>query len=66
MNIILNGEPKTIESDLTVSKLLEQLGLEHGHVAVAINRQCILRNTFAHSNLSENDSVEILSPMAGG
>ena len=66
MQITINGEPRTIQEKSTISDLLVQLEYNSKHVAVALNKNCILKKNYQQTVLSANDDVEILAPMAGG
>lgn len=66
MRIRLNGEPREIESGLTVAQLLESLGFGTGPVAVAVNAEVVPRAEHAGRALRDDDEVEIIHAVAGG
>jgi len=66
MKIILNGEPCDIEPDLTVSQLLEQLGLAGKRLAVEIDREIVPRSRYAETPLGEGMRLEIVHAIGGG
>ena len=67
MNLQVNGQALEIrEEALTIAALLEQLGYSNRFVAVAVNSDCIPRQSFASHLLRAQDKIEILAPMAGG
>lgn len=66
MNIKVNDEPLELPNELSIEDLLTQLGYDQAFVAVALNRECVRRGTFASTAIQSGDEIEILSPMAGG
>lgn len=65
MVLIVNGE--RIETKATrVDALLAELDYEGTHLAVAVNYDVVPRARWADTALSDNDSVEILTPRQGG
>ena len=65
MVLIVNGERQEVEAP-NVADLLVALGYEGGFFAVAVNQEVVRRNAWAEAQLSEGDSVEILTPRQGG
>lgn len=66
MAIIINGEPKTIETPINITDLLEILNISVKLVAVAINGEIIPKTFFGTKLVLENDKVEIVNPVGGG
>jgi sulfur carrier protein len=66
MNLVLNGENRSLPGVRTVSELLEGLRLAINQVLVERNGQVVKREQFATTNLSENDRIEIVRVVAGG
>ncbi|PWT83194.1 MAG: thiamine biosynthesis protein ThiS [Acidobacteria bacterium] len=66
MNLVLNGEKRTVPGIHTVSELLEQLSLAMGQVLVERNGQVVQRTQFSTTDLSEGDQIEIVRVVAGG
>ena len=66
MAIIINGEPKTIETPINITDLLEILNISVKLVAVAINGEIIPKTFFSTKLVLENDKVEIVNPVGGG
>jgi thiamine biosynthesis protein ThiS len=66
MTIVLNGSNKQVDSNISVSQLLESLGLSEKRLAVEINQQIIPRSEFSSHNLEEKDNVEIVQAIGGG
>lgn len=66
MDIILNGEPKTLPSQCTAQQLVEILGMIEGRIAVEINQEIVPRSTFGSHVLQSGDRVEIVHAVGGG
>ena len=50
----------------TVAELLEGLDLGGKRVAVAVNRDVVIRSRYAEHRLAEGDRIEILEAVGGG
>lgn len=67
MNLTVNGEVKTIESDpLTLPDLLQLLAMDAVPVVVEHNREPLLPAEHAHTVLRNGDQIEIVRVVAGG
>lgn len=69
MPLVLNGKPHPLTAATTLEALLVQLGYEPKSVAVAVDGAFLPRSQYATFQLSadsENQALEILSPMQGG
>jgi len=66
ITIVLNGSEKQVENNISVSQLLEELGLSEKRLAVEINQQIIPRSSFTGHIVSEKDNVEIVQAIGGG
>ncbi len=66
MEIRLNGKLRDVADDITVRRLLDELGLHPLRVAVQRNLDIIKRDRYQEVVLQPGDSVEILTFMAGG
>ncbi len=64
--IILNGENKQIDNNITIEQLLQSLGLTNKRLAVEINQQIVPRSNFSSHTLNEHDKVEIVQAIGGG
>lgn len=64
--IILNGDNKQIDSNITIEQLLQNLDLSDKRLAVEINQQIIPRSSFGSHKLEEQDKVEIVQAIGGG
>lgn len=66
MRIFLNGEEKTLSAALTVTQMLEELGLAGRRVAVEVNREIVPRGQHTHHRLQDDDRVEVVFAIGGG
>ena len=66
MNIIVNGESQSLESDASLQQLLVMLGLDGKRIAVEVNRDIVPRSDYDSYKLSENDTIEIVNAIGGG
>jgi sulfur carrier protein len=66
ITIVLNGSDKRVDNNISVSQLLEELGLTEKRLAVEINQQIIPRSNYTDYILNEKDNVEIVQAIGGG
>lgn len=66
MKITLNGEPRDVESGITVAQLIEELGMQPKFVAVERNLELVPRATHADCVLTEDDRLEVVTLVGGG
>jgi len=66
MNLILNGEPRALDPDTSLERLLELAGYAGRRVAVEVNREIIPRSRHASHRLRDGDRVEIVHAIGGG
>ena len=66
LRILLNGEPREFEGPLTVSELLQKLGIDGRLVAVEVDRRVVRRASHAATAVPDGAEVEIVSFVGGG
>ncbi|MFL0195287.1 sulfur carrier protein ThiS [Clostridium sp. WILCCON 0269] len=67
MNIKINGEPKEIKDELTVTEILKIENVEMPDmVSVQLNDEFVDRDNFSSTVLKENDKIDFLYFMGGG
>ncbi len=66
VTIRLNGKEREVAADITVSDLLDELGLVPGMVVVERNREILARDSYAAVRLSEGDQLELVHFVGGG
>ena len=66
MDIELNGEPRSVADGISISALLDEIGLGQRRVAVEVNREVIPRSRHAQHRLAPGDRIEIVHAIGGG
>lgn len=66
MKLTINGQDREFASASTVSAVLAQLGMKPDRVAVELNRELLLRDRWATTQLSDGDKLEIVHFVGGG
>ncbi len=66
MKLHINGEERDFPSQLTLSSLLDQLGMKADRVAIELNRNIIARDRWPQTALQEGDRLEIVHFVGGG
>ena len=66
MEIVYNGERRTVGEQLCVSAVLSQLKLEPRQVAVEVNLELVPRGQHAECQLHDGDRVEVVTLVGGG
>ena len=66
MKLKINSEIREVPEAETILDVLKQMGYEGQPVAVALNGDFVARSAYAQTDLSENDELEIVAPIAGG
>ena len=66
MKLQINGDSREFSSPLTLSGLVEQLGMKQDRVAVELNLEIVPRDRWQQTNLTEGDRLEIVHFVGGG
>ena len=66
MTIQVNGQPREVAAETSVSQLLEALGVKQPHVAVELNLEVVPRAQHAATSLREGDRLEVVTLVGGG
>jgi sulfur carrier protein len=66
VQVTVNGRNTDIDAALTVAALIAARGEAPRRVAVALNGEVVPRSRWETTGLTDGDSVEVLSPTAGG
>jgi thiamine biosynthesis protein ThiS len=66
VEIVVNGESRTVAPGTTVRGLVEELSLPRSRVAVERNRAIVRRDDFDRVVLAEGDRIEIVTFVGGG
>ncbi len=67
MNVVVNGEERTVDAGSTVGDIVRALGTgrELG-VAVALNGEVVVKSSWDMTTLAEADRIEVLRAIGGG
>lgn len=66
MEITVNGEKQTLDSQVTVSELLQKLGIDPATVVIERNLDILSRGEHGKIIVAEGDSIEIIRMVDGG
>ena len=66
MKITVNGEMKEIKDGISVTSLLEAIGMPALGIAVELNREIVPKSQHGSTVLKEDDSLEIVKMVGGG
>ncbi len=66
MQLIINGDAQDFSGELTLTALVEQLGMKPERVAVELNRDIVPRAQWPTTALHDGDRLEIVHFVGGG
>lgn len=66
IEIMVNGETKTVAAATDVASALAGWGYECGRIALAVNGEFVARSEYATRRLQAGDTVEVVAPVQGG
>jgi len=66
MKLQINGESRDFEGPLTLTALIEMLGMKTDLVAVELNREIVPRDQWPNTSLKSDDRLEIVHFVGGG
>jgi len=66
MQLIINGQPQTVQENLSLSELIAQLNMKAERVAVERNGVIVPRNDWPQTALQNGDRLEIVHFVGGG
>jgi sulfur carrier protein len=66
IDIVINGETRTVLQGTTVAKLVDELGFGDRRVAVERNREVVPRAQHASTVLAAGDRLEVVTFVGGG
>lgn len=66
LEVVVNGDVKKLAASCSVAELLDALDMGGRRVAVAINRDIVLRSSYPDVQLASGDRIEILEAVGGG
>lgn len=66
MQILINGETRTVDDEMTLAALVEQLDLTGKRIAIEVNGELVPRSEHADHRIAAGDRVEIVQAIGGG
>ena len=66
MKLVINGDDHQIDGPITVSGLVEHLGMKADRVAIELNLDIVPRGQWVETQLAEGDRLEIVHFVGGG
>ena len=66
MQLFVNGEPKSCPEPISLTQLIEELGMKGDRVAVELNREIVSRACWSDTRLQDGDRLEIVHFVGGG
>ncbi len=66
IDVVINGQPRTVNPGTTVAALIAELGLADRKVAVERNREVVPRAQHATTELADGDRLEVVTFVGGG
>ena len=66
LEVVVNGDVKKLVATCSVAELLVALDMGGRRVAVAVNRDIVLRSSYQDIHLANGDRIEILEAVGGG
>ena len=66
MNIIINGQTREFNSEITLEKVLQELSLEGKVMAAAVNMEIVKQDEWSSYKLKDSDKLELLDFVGGG
>ena len=65
MEVLLNGDPHSIDQTYTIEYLIVSLKLD-GKFAIEVNQNIIPRSNYNNTQLHPGDNIEIVRAIGGG
>ena len=66
ITILLNGESRKIENEMSLDKLLDLFSLPRQRVAIEVNRSVVRRTEWESINVKDADTIEVIHFVGGG
>lgn len=66
MNIIINGQSKTIAKDATLASLVQQFSPNNPRVITELNGSIVSKDAWENKSLNDGDQVELVAFVGGG
>lgn len=66
MEIVLNGQPRSLDGPVNIAGLIESLGFTGKRIAVERNGEIVPKSAHAQTMLAAGDRLEIVVAVGGG
>ena len=66
IDIVVNGEHRTVDAAVTVADLVAQIASTTRGIAVAVDGNIVPRSTWESTRAPDNCKIEIITAVAGG
>jgi sulfur carrier protein len=66
MKLIINGETKKLDKNITLAQLLQELDLTQKVMAAAVNMEIVKQAEWESYELKDEDKIELLDFVGGG
>ncbi len=66
MEILINGDARTVKDDVRLGELIDALGLRDKVMAAAVNMEVVKKEHWDTHELHNEDRVELLDFVGGG
>lgn len=66
MKLVINGDEQLVDGPITLSDLIEHLGMKTDRVAVELNLDIVPRQQWVETQLADGDRLEIVHFVGGG
>jgi sulfur carrier protein len=66
IDIVINGQTREIENNITLAMLLKELSLEGKVMAAAVNMEIVKQDKWVNYRFSDKDKLELLDFVGGG
>ena len=66
MELIVNGETRSLPEPLSVAELVNELGVTGRRIALELNGEIVPRGEFEGTMLAPGDKLEIVQAIGGG
>ena len=66
ITVIINGAIRQLPQSITISALVEEMGMTGKRIALERNGEIVPRSTFTVRHLADGDKLEIVVAVGGG
>ena len=66
MKLIINGQTKEFENNITLQNVLNELSLDGKVMAAAVNMEIVKQDAWSGYTLKDGDKLELLDFVGGG